>query len=130
MVSVIGHRLEPEHFQLRDFLTRIAQPYEWHEADSEDGRRLLARHGATAEPLPVVIDGETVIADATAAALARAWDVSTTPSRASEDDSRRLDTLGVTLDHCWDLLRQRRALRDAGYDPDAARVRDTEQYQQ
>jgi hypothetical protein len=30
----------------------------------------------------------------------------------------------VELDRCWDLLRQRRALRDAGGDPDAAEVRD------
>ena len=30
------------------------------------------------------------------------------------------------LDQCWDLLRQRRALREAGYDPKAARERDPE----
>jgi Protein of unknown function (DUF2630) len=35
-----------------------------------------------------------------------------------------LDSVKVTLDQCWDLLRQRRALREAGLDPDAARVRD------
>jgi hypothetical protein len=52
---------------------------------------------------------------------------------ASEDDRRRLDSLEVTLDQCWDFLRQRRALREAGFDPDAARVRDSEvveRYQQ
>jgi hypothetical protein len=52
---------------------------------------------------------------------------------ASEDDRRRLDSLEVTLDQCWDFLRQRRALREAGFDPDAARVRDpevVERYQQ
>jgi hypothetical protein len=31
----------------------------------------------------------------------------------------------LTLDQCWDLLRQRRARRDAGLDPDDAEVRDT-----
>jgi Protein of unknown function (DUF2630) len=41
-----------------------------------------------------------------------------------EDDQRRLRALEVELDRCWDLLRQRRALRDAGGDPDQARVRD------
>jgi hypothetical protein len=30
----------------------------------------------------------------------------------------------VELDRCWDLLRQRRARRSAGQDPDAARARD------
>ncbi|HEY6356599.1 MAG TPA: DUF2630 family protein [Vicinamibacterales bacterium] len=35
----------------------------------------------------------------------------------------RLDAIRVELDQCWDLLRQRRALRDAGQDPDRAEVR-------
>jgi hypothetical protein len=30
----------------------------------------------------------------------------------------------VELDRCWDLLRQRRALRDAGMSPEQAHVRD------
>jgi hypothetical protein len=42
---------------------------------------------------------------------------------ASDEDRRRLDTLKVSLDQSWDLLRQRRALREAGRDPDAADVR-------
>jgi len=44
----------------------------------------------------------------------------------SDGDHRRLESLKVGLDQCWDLLRQRRALREAGYDPNAARVRDPE----
>jgi hypothetical protein len=44
----------------------------------------------------------------------------------TEEDRKRLDTLEVQLDQCWDLLRQRRALRDAGDDPDKARVRSAE----
>ena len=43
---------------------------------------------------------------------------------ASEDDRRRLQALKVSLDQCWDLLRQRRALREAGLDPGAATVSD------
>ena len=35
----------------------------------------------------------------------------------------RLHEVEVQLDQCWDLLRQRRARRDAGQDPDAANVR-------
>jgi hypothetical protein len=41
-----------------------------------------------------------------------------------ETDRERLDAVKVELDRCWDLLRQRRALRDAGADPDDAHVRD------
>jgi uncharacterized protein DUF2630 len=42
---------------------------------------------------------------------------------ASEADRQRLQQLKVSLDQCWDLLRQRRALREAGRDPDVADVR-------
>jgi hypothetical protein len=38
----------------------------------------------------------------------------------SDEERQRLDGLGVTLDQLWDLLRQRRALRSAGRDPDEA----------
>jgi hypothetical protein len=43
-----------------------------------------------------------------------------------ETERQRLDSLQVALDQCWDLLRQRRALREFGRDPDEARVRDPE----
>jgi hypothetical protein len=43
-----------------------------------------------------------------------------------DEDQRRLRALEIELDRCWDLLRQRRALRDAGGDPDQARVRDAD----
>jgi hypothetical protein len=42
---------------------------------------------------------------------------------ASDADRQRLQQLKVSLDQCWDLLRQRRALREAGRDPDAADAR-------
>jgi hypothetical protein len=42
---------------------------------------------------------------------------------ATDADRRRLDQLKVSLDQCWDLLRQRRALREAGRDPGGADVR-------
>jgi hypothetical protein len=44
----------------------------------------------------------------------------------SEGEHQRLESIKVGLDQCWDLLRQRRALREAGYDPGSARVRDPE----
>ena len=43
---------------------------------------------------------------------------------ALEEDRERLRTVEVELDRCWDLLRQRRALRDAGADPEQASARD------
>jgi hypothetical protein len=42
---------------------------------------------------------------------------------ADEDGAQRLHDLEVALDQCWDLLRQRRARRSAGLDPDEASVR-------
>ncbi len=39
-------------------------------------------------------------------------------------DRERLERVSVELDRCWDLLRQRRALRNAGQDPDGAQARD------
>ncbi len=44
----------------------------------------------------------------------------------TEDDSRRLQRVEVQLDQCWDLLRQRRARRHAGQDPDDTAVRDAD----
>ncbi len=41
-----------------------------------------------------------------------------------EADAERLRAIEVELDVCWDLLRQRRALRDAGANPDHATTRD------
>ena len=42
----------------------------------------------------------------------------------SDEEQAKLQSLEVALDQCWDLLRQRRGLRDRGEDPDAAEVRD------
>jgi hypothetical protein len=39
-------------------------------------------------------------------------------------DRERLAAIKVELDQLWDLLRQRRALRSAGRDPDDAQLRD------
>ncbi len=41
-----------------------------------------------------------------------------------EHDKDRLREVELELDRCWDLLRQRRALRSAGADPDDASARD------
>jgi hypothetical protein len=41
----------------------------------------------------------------------------------SDEDQDRLHAIEVALDQCWDLLRQRRARRGVGKDPDDAAVR-------
>jgi hypothetical protein len=52
------------------------------------------------------------------------------PDESAEDRLREID---VALDQCWDLLRQRRARRELGENPDDATVRPpevVERYQQ
>ncbi len=48
--------------------------------------------------------------------------------KASLDDSEteRLAAVQVELEQCWDLLRQRRALREMGRDPSEAHLRPAE----
>jgi hypothetical protein len=41
-----------------------------------------------------------------------------------QEDAGRLADVEVELDRCWDLLRQRRALRETGRNPDDAQARD------
>ncbi|OBF79905.1 hypothetical protein A5791_10215 [Mycobacterium sp. 852002-51163_SCH5372311] len=41
----------------------------------------------------------------------------------TSEEHDRLRRLETELDQCWDLLRQRRALRDSGGDPREASVR-------
>ncbi|MER6507236.1 DUF2630 family protein [Nonomuraea sp. NPDC048881] len=51
----------------------------------------------------------------------------------SDEEHARVKQLEVALDQCWDLLRQRRARRGAGEDPDGAAVRpagEVENYRQ
>jgi hypothetical protein len=51
----------------------------------------------------------------------------------SDDERERMNRIEVELDRCWDLLRQRRARRNAGQDPGDVQVRPgevVEHYQQ
>jgi hypothetical protein len=41
----------------------------------------------------------------------------------ADEEHARLRALEVELDQCWDLLRQRRALRETGGDPREAQIR-------
>ncbi|HUY23504.1 MAG TPA: DUF2630 family protein [Acidimicrobiales bacterium] len=51
----------------------------------------------------------------------------------TDGESEKLRGIEIALDQCWDLLRQRRARRHAGQDPDQATARPApvvENYQQ
>ncbi|GAA3475035.1 DUF2630 family protein [Nonomuraea roseola] len=51
----------------------------------------------------------------------------------TDEENARVKELEVALDQCWDLLRQRRARRGVGEDPDNAAPRpagEVENYQQ
>ena len=41
----------------------------------------------------------------------------------SDKEVKELHEMNVELDQCWDFLRQRQALRNAGENPDKAKVR-------
>jgi thioredoxin reductase (NADPH) len=81
----VGRRLEPQDHRLRDFLTRIAQPHEFHEAGMPDAQAVLAHAGALDAQLPVVVDGDTVHPNATVESLAQAWQVYARPRRSHYD---------------------------------------------
>jgi hypothetical protein len=39
--------MDAEHYRMRNFLTRTAQPYEWHEAGTAEADDRLAELGVT-----------------------------------------------------------------------------------
>jgi thioredoxin reductase (NADPH) len=84
-VTVVGRRLEPEDYRLRDFLTRAAQPHEFYEAGSPQADAVLDKAGAREAELPVVVDGEAVFAAATVERLAEEWKVFARPKRSHYD---------------------------------------------
>jgi thioredoxin reductase (NADPH) len=85
-VTVVGHRHDPDHHRLRDFLTRSAQPYSWIEAGTPKADQLLARYSVPFPELPVLIDstGE-VTTGATVERLVEVWRMNAEPARSSYD---------------------------------------------
>jgi thioredoxin reductase (NADPH) len=84
-LTVVGRRLDPADHELRDSLTRAAQPYEFYESDSDRGRALLERRGISDDGLPVVIDGEETYQNATLVMLAESWNALVPPARSHYD---------------------------------------------
>jgi len=77
--------MDPEHYRLRDFLTRTAQPYEWYEAGSAEADLLVARLGLVDAALPVLVDGDRTFAGATVETIAAAWGGLQAPKQAHYD---------------------------------------------
>jgi thioredoxin reductase (NADPH) len=77
--------MEPAHYQLRDFLTRTAQPYEWFEASSPEADELLDRLGLRDAPLPILVDGDLTVTAATVESVAAAWGGLEPPKREHYD---------------------------------------------
>jgi thioredoxin reductase (NADPH) len=84
-VTLVGRRMEPGDHEIRDFLTRIAQPFEWVEASTPAAASVLERHGAVGRELPVLIDGDDVVAPATVRGLVAKWSADTPPTRRAYD---------------------------------------------
>jgi thioredoxin reductase (NADPH) len=77
--------MDADHYRLRDFLTRTAQPYEWHEAGSAEADLLLANLGMADASLPVLVDGNRTFANATVQSIALAWGGLQPPKQAHYD---------------------------------------------
>jgi thioredoxin reductase (NADPH) len=84
-VKVVGRRLDPGDYRLRDFLTRAAQPHEVYEAGTPEADAVLAAAGANGAELPVVFDDDTFYAGATVQKLAEAWSVFARPKSTHYD---------------------------------------------
>jgi thioredoxin reductase (NADPH) len=85
-VRVVGRRLDPEHYRLRDLLTRMAQPHEWLEAGTPEADRHLAELGLDGAPLPVLVEQDgTVQSGLTVESLIAAWRHDDVPKRSTYD---------------------------------------------
>src|SRR4051812_23565196 len=85
LVRMVGRPLEPGDHEVRDFLTRIAQPHEFLEAGSAAADALLVDNDARDAALPVVIEDGTVVAGATIRDLLDIWNYDPHPKRAHYD---------------------------------------------
>jgi thioredoxin reductase (NADPH) len=86
VVQVVGEQWSAHVHELRDILARNKVLYGFLPADSEEGRALLERVGATTEQLPVVVtfDGQ-VLRDPSFAEVAEALAAPTRPAAAAYD---------------------------------------------
>ena len=85
-VTVVGRRMDHDAHRVRDFLTRVAQPYRWLEAGTPGADDVLAEHGLTDDDVPLVLEEDgAVLRNATVARLAEAWGESQPPPQTEYD---------------------------------------------
>jgi len=85
-VKVVGRRLDPEHWRLRDFLTRTAQPHQWIEAGTPEADALLAELGLPASAIPVLVEQDgSELTQLTVESLVHAWQHDAFPKHSSYD---------------------------------------------
>ncbi len=77
--------MDAEHYRVRDFLTRTAQPYEWHEAGSAEADALLESLGLVDPTLPVLVDVDGTLTGATVETIMEAWGGRRPPKRPHYD---------------------------------------------
>jgi thioredoxin reductase (NADPH) len=81
LVQIVGPRFSPRSHELRDLLARNSISHGFYDAESEDGRRLLAQAGLESAGSPVLLlfDGR-VLVDPPTDRLAQALGVQTQPT--------------------------------------------------
>jgi thioredoxin reductase (NADPH) len=84
-VEVICRALDPDQHRIRDFMTRAAQPFDFHEVGTPDADRVLVERGLTDPTLPVVVDDIGVVEGATVPGLAARWNLSGPPEKSHYD---------------------------------------------
>jgi thioredoxin reductase (NADPH) len=85
-VRVVGRRLDPEHWRVRDFLTRTAQPHQWLEAGTPEADDVLGGLGLPASEIPVLLEQDgTVHTRVTVTSLVHAWRHDDAPKRSDYD---------------------------------------------
>jgi thioredoxin reductase (NADPH) len=77
--------MDAEHYRLRDFLTRSAQPYEWYEAGAAEADRFLEGLGLLDAALPVLVDGDRTFTGATVESIVATWGGFQPPARMHYD---------------------------------------------
>jgi thioredoxin reductase (NADPH) len=83
-ITLICERSNPEHFRLREMLTRAAQPHDWFEPGTPQAQELLKDHPEDLE-LPILIDGDTVMPGVTVESLIHDWKLDAPPQKKHYD---------------------------------------------
>ncbi len=84
-LQLVGRRMDADHYRVRDFFTRVAQPYEWYEAGTSEADELLGAHGLDEHDLLVVVDEDKTYTTVTLEGIANAFGHRDPPKRDEYD---------------------------------------------